>query len=212
MEFSLEAFRELLAVGGSRVVWRHDVDCDLAAAVTLAAIEAEEGVSSTYYLWGRSPFYNLFGPEGQLAVHSLLELGHRLGLHVDLRLPRDADVSDDQLIDALECDYALAFEAYGDVWQGGFSVHKPPTAALWRDVTGVEYAYATDWREHYLSDSRRIPISLDVVRDWIEKGRHLQVNLHPEHWAYPDGDWMAAREARHRRALAVLDDRVPVSA
>lgn len=208
-EFTLEHLAELLAAGkeGAGVVWRHDVDCDLAAAVTVAAVEAEEGVTSTFYLWARSPFYNLFGPEGQLTIHTLTELGHRLGLHVDLALPRDADVSDDQLIDALETDYSLAFEVYGDVWNGGFSVHKPPTAALWRRIPGVEYAYDHIWDGFYFSDSRR-EMPEHLLATLREPGRlPIQVNLHPEQWAYPEGDWMVARDARHRRALAELEDR-----
>lgn len=206
--FTLEGLRELLTLGGPRVFWRHDVDCDLDAAVTVAEVEADAGVRATFFLWLRSPFYNLCGPEGDIAIHRLRELGHRVGLHVDLGVERDACVTADEILDALEVDYAIAFEAHGDVFDGGVSLHKPPASALWVSIEGVEYAYDSIWNGFYRSDSRReLPDDLEQVL--ADHGMPLQVNLHPENWVYPDGDWMAAREARHRRAVDELNDRVP---
>lgn len=207
-DFTLERLREILVAGGNRVFWRHDVDCDLAAACFVAEIEHTLEIEATYYLWLRSPFYNLCGPEGERAVYELRELGHRLGLHVDLGVDRDFPVTPDEILDALEADYAIAFEAHGDVFDGGLSLHKPPHAALWQSVGGVEYAYDSIWQGFYRSDSRReLPADLD--ERLADHGMPLQVSLHPEHWVYPEGDWMAARELRHRRVFDDLMDRAP---
>jgi hypothetical protein len=68
-------------------VLRHDVDSDPGAAVVLAAIEAELGVRSTYFVMLRSPLYNLFARECQDLVRELTQFGHALGLHYDPGYP-----------------------------------------------------------------------------------------------------------------------------
>ena len=60
---------------------RHDVDLSLRAAVTMAEVEAELSVTTTYLLMTESVFYNLASPEGTEAISRLLELGHVVGLH-----------------------------------------------------------------------------------------------------------------------------------
>ena len=95
-DFSLAHYRELLRAassGGYRwagydrapeagdLILRHDVDLSLAAALTLAEIEAEEGVWSTWFLMTRSRFYNLASKDGEHAIARLGELGHRVGHH-----------------------------------------------------------------------------------------------------------------------------------
>src|SRR3990170_8708909 len=60
---------------------RHDVDLSLDAALTMAVLEAELGVHTTYLLMTESVFYNLASAEGVAAIDRLRELGHRIGLH-----------------------------------------------------------------------------------------------------------------------------------
>src|SRR6187200_1433978 len=94
MSWDLDAYGGLLdAASGYRFVHfdhepqegeiflRHDVDLSLAAAVQVAELEAERGVSATYFLMTRSVFYNLASAEGERALERLRELGHRVGLH-----------------------------------------------------------------------------------------------------------------------------------
>jgi hypothetical protein len=63
------------------VLLRHDVDMSLAAALTMAELEAERDVQATYFLMTRSDFYNLDSRSGVAALARLRELGHRVGLH-----------------------------------------------------------------------------------------------------------------------------------
>lgn len=65
------------------VLLRHDIDFDLAPALELARIEAEEGLFATYFVLVRTEHYNLFTPENSRIVEEILALGHRLGLHFD---------------------------------------------------------------------------------------------------------------------------------
>ena len=69
--------------GERHVLWRHDVDMSMHRALQLAKIEAEEGVSATYFVNPRSDFYNLAEPEIGRLVHAIEALGHEIGLHVD---------------------------------------------------------------------------------------------------------------------------------
>ena len=85
--FDLDHYRELLAAaraGGYRyahfdqpprrsdLLLRHDVDLSLDAALRMAALEAEEGASATYFLMTESVFYNLASSEGVAAIGELL--------------------------------------------------------------------------------------------------------------------------------------------
>jgi hypothetical protein len=94
--FDLEHYRELIEAGragGYRFVsfdhdpkprdlfLRHDVDLSLAAALDLAAVEHDLGVTSTYFLMTESVFYNLDSVEGAHTLQRLRGLGHRVGLH-----------------------------------------------------------------------------------------------------------------------------------
>ena len=92
--FTLDHYRELLRAaraGGYRfshfdepprrgdLLLRHDVDLSLDAALRMAALEAEEGATATYFLMTESVFYNLASTEGVGAAARLRELGHRVG-------------------------------------------------------------------------------------------------------------------------------------
>ena len=95
-DFSLDHYRDLLRAartGGYRwagfdrapesgdLLLRHDVDLSLAAAVTVAEVEADEGAWSTWFLMTRSVFYNLDSREGEAAIARLRDLGHRVAHH-----------------------------------------------------------------------------------------------------------------------------------
>jgi hypothetical protein len=95
-DFSLAHYRELLnaaRAGGYEwagfdrapepgdVILRHDVDLSLAAALTVAEIEAEAEAWSTWFLMTRSVFYNLASAEGERAIERLRALGHRVAHH-----------------------------------------------------------------------------------------------------------------------------------
>ena len=64
------------------VIWRHDLDFSIQAAVKLAIIEAEEGIASTYFIWPHSEYYNLLDRESAQGIRKILSLGHQIGLHL----------------------------------------------------------------------------------------------------------------------------------
>lgn len=62
---------------------RHDVDFFPAASLAMAQCEATVGVHATYYFL-LSGTYNLLSMDNRKLVHTLLEMGHEIGLHYDL--------------------------------------------------------------------------------------------------------------------------------
>lgn len=79
--YAFAGFRQQPA--GRHVIIRHDIDHSLHRAAKMAALEAEEGVKTTYFLLPRSRFYSLTEPECFDLVQSITEHGHEIGLHLD---------------------------------------------------------------------------------------------------------------------------------
>ncbi len=66
------------------ILLRHDIDFSLDHALELAQIEAELGISATYFLLFSAPYYNLLGAGSSSVPRRLRELGHEVGLHYDV--------------------------------------------------------------------------------------------------------------------------------
>jgi hypothetical protein len=148
---------------------RHDVDMSLEAALELAELEAERGVTATYFLMTRSDFYNLDGRVGQRAIARLRELGHAVGLH---GLYPDATLDD-------------RFDPV-------FAWHTPEQEWMSKQVDGAVNVMQEPWFEpgHYRSDSNRHWRSGCPVDELRAGGfEWLQLLVHPEIWVF-DGETM----------------------
>lgn len=160
--------------------WRHDVDVSLSAAVKMARFAQLAGVKGTYFLWPRSPYYNLFSREGAEAVDVILEAGHCVGLHVDYR--------NGSVYETVRRDTSLMMASYGysvgRIDPTRVSFHMPPDCVLWRDFGGFESAYASKWEGRYLADSRGEfgPEKEARLDEMVADGGPIQLNLHSEHW------------------------------
>jgi hypothetical protein len=162
---------------------RHDCDNDLAAAVRLAEIEAEEGIRSTYFVMLRSAMYNLLAPTSRALVFRLLDCGHWLGLHFDDSVV--ADVPDERVAALVDGERQILLHEFGrtiDV----VSFHQPGRRVLDNcirlnclntydrmDMAGV----------HYTSDSNLVfrggePAALFAAGSH----RKVQILTHPEWW------------------------------
>ena len=64
-------------------LWRHDVDLSIHRAYSLANIEKNLNIKSTYFLFFGSNFYNIFDKEIKNLIYKIKSLGHQLGLHFD---------------------------------------------------------------------------------------------------------------------------------
>jgi hypothetical protein len=210
-DFSLGHYRDLLRsaqAGGYRfagfdrapergdLILRHDVDLSLQAALTVAELEAEEGVWSTWFLMTRSVFYNLASTEGEAAIARLRALGHRVGHHavwpyVDL----------DERFDAV------------------IAWHNPDPEYMHDPVVDAVNVMEAPFFEpgHYRSDSnqhwrRGCPHEL-LARgelDW------LQLLTHPEIWAFAGETMRKTMESmldadRAARLEHLRDDRIDLA-
>jgi hypothetical protein len=186
-EFSLAHYRELLEAakaGGYRwasferapkpgdLLLRHDVDLSLAAALTLAEVEAEAGAWSTWFLMTRSVFYNLASREGEAALARLRALGGRIAHHAVW--PR------------VDLDAGFGFESVV-AW------HNPEPDYMAEPIPGAANVMAEPFfaREHYRSDSNQ-RWRHGCPHDALARGEFewLQLLIHPEIWVY-EGATMA---------------------
>jgi hypothetical protein len=68
---------------GRSLLLRHDVDVDPFAALPMASLEQEVGVSATYFVRVRSPYYNILSAAVKDALAALRDLGADIQLHFD---------------------------------------------------------------------------------------------------------------------------------
>jgi hypothetical protein len=207
-DFTLAHYRELLRAaqaGGYRcagfgrapqagdLILRHDVDLSLGAALTVAEVEAEEGVWSTWFLMTRSLFYNLASAEGERAIERLRALGHRVAHHAVYP----------------HVDLDERFEPFV-AW------HNPDPEFMEEPIEGAVNVMGQPFfdPEHYRSDSNQ---------NWRNGCPHeelaagafewLQLLIHPEIWAYDGATMRESMESmldadRAARLEALRADRI----
>lgn len=173
MKFTYEAYKELLQLLISQnyefanyrdwvmknrcVILRHDIDNDIEKALTLAKIEHNMGVKSTYFVLVTSDFYNIFSAKSKKMLDEIFECGHNIGLHFDeVRYPecRTSDNVKELIIQEAD----ILSKALGKPVDT-VSMHRPSKMILEADlqIPGMINSYGqTYFKEFkYLSDSRR---------------------------------------------------------
>ena len=146
------------------VLLRHDVDMSLEAALTMAELEAEQGVAATYFLMTRSDFYNLDARAGVAALARLRELGHRVGLH---------GVYPDACLDD-RFDPVVAWHTPDPEYM---SVPLPDAVNAMQPGYFDPAHYRSDSNRHWRSGCPHDELAVGAF-DW------LQLLVHPEIWVY----------------------------
>lgn len=193
-EFSLDRLSRIFAMNHPRVFWRHDVDYSIECAVAMAAFEKEQGVQAVYFIrtLGEEG-YNVNNLEVVDQINEIAGYGHKLGIHVDLKLQRDALAWTGML--TKRCREQSALATFGH--EGIVSFHMPPKAALWKKVPGFPCATDPAWKDRYVADSRGA-FKHDQPEDRLARKDQVQINLHPEWWFLPDDE---AEELRKQEEL-----------
>lgn len=75
------------------ILLRHDCDLSLDAAVELAELEKELGISSTYFIQLYNEFYNPLSQSGRKSINYIKSCGHEIGIHWDSRNYTDSNAS-----------------------------------------------------------------------------------------------------------------------
>jgi hypothetical protein len=168
------------------VIWRHDVDFSLNRALALAKIEKELGVTSTWFILLRSEYYNPLEVGASCIIKKILDLGHKIGLHLDLSAYPDI-VSFSELERAVSFESGILENAFG-ISISEFSFHNPNSRSeTFDDVKVGPYlnASASYFRSayEYASDSNgywRFKSIPETIREAEE--RNLCILTHPVWW------------------------------
>ena len=89
-------------------VLRHDIEFSIDRALTLARIENELDVTSTYTVQLRNNTYNALSQKNIEAVQEIKKLGHQIGLHQN-----PPKMSDNELIKYIQKDIETLEHYYG---------------------------------------------------------------------------------------------------
>lgn len=159
------------------VILRHDIDTSLSQAVHLAELEAEEGVSSTWFVLLRTDFYNVFSKAGTESLRYIQSLGHEIGLHFD-EASYAPVLEPDEVVQSIIKECGL-LSALLETEVSTVSMHRPSKATLEADfqIPGIVNSYGkTFFHEFkYLSDSRRR--WREPVEDIIRSGEFDRLHI-----------------------------------
>lgn len=187
-------------------ILRHDVDYSTAAALRLARLEAERGFHATYFLLPNSLYYNLLHPDHAGVASALVDLGHEVGLHYDVRFflafPRER-------WEELLLEQAGLLAQLSGAPVGSIAMHQPGLSGPdpFRGCGRFQNAYDDRFfREMaYVSDSCRA--WRDAAWEMLARGpvpTRLQLVLHPVNWSPSDRDRVAIFEGVHEDLRAAL--------
>lgn len=177
-------------LGAGDAVLRHDVDLSPAAALTMARIEADLGVSATYCLLVSSTLYNPLHREPREQIRRIEALGHDVALHFSTHEYWDGERQPEP--DALQNRVAAEQAVLGSVVDDladVVSFHVPPDWVLGRSFEGVTSTYAPAFFEdcEYVADSGQ-RWRCDPPR-LADADGPVQILTHPGLWGESDGDF-----------------------
>lgn len=200
IDFTVTHYRELISLakknyvfskygqipwGKKFVLWRHDCDFSLNRAFALASIEAEEGITATYFVNPHCEFYNLYEKSQHRLVQKILALGHEIGLHFDTTF---YETHNEMMLSDQIRGEAVVIEGLFGVKPSAFSFHNPVAFHLGCEAEsygGLVNCYSRRFKEEvlYCSDSNgywRFRRLWNVLSD--QEDPCLQVLTHPGWW------------------------------
>lgn len=171
------------ALDGPTAYLRHDIDLHVPGIERVARIEADRGVSATYFVMLTQHYNALYGPNVEI-FRELVAMGHELGLHYDLMAYPQDQVS---ALEQLHREVGLLSGVVG-VDVSCISMHQPFEGRpdYFRDSD--DYVHPHDPRYGaglaYVSDSCRAWRDETLV-DFLNADspdRRLLLLTHPELW------------------------------
>jgi hypothetical protein len=66
------------------IILRHVVDLSLSYALKLAKLEADHGPRVIYFVLLHTDLYNAMSESGTEALRQMSDMGHKIGLHIDI--------------------------------------------------------------------------------------------------------------------------------
>lgn len=171
--------------GSRHVILRHDVDICLHRAAQMARIEADLGLSAVYYILPSSPFYNVLSIDDKALIREIADMGHEIGLHLELEADADLQAKADFEAGILS---ALCGKAVTSI-----SFHRPTANASRIKFQELELnGYINAYHKRYFSDIAYVSDSRGawtyghpLDHDAIKAGTAMQLLTHPVWWTTP---------------------------
>jgi len=188
--YRIVPFREVSKACEPFLILRHDVDGSLEAALEMARLEKDLGVSSTYFVLFSHKLYNLLEKDALNTVKEILKCGHEVGLHYEVEsyesYGRGLEETLKKEVELLQ--YLLDVRVYSIACHNVSLCGDP-----FRDVdTGYINASDPELCELYVSDSSRAWCLEDLSRLLSFSCGRVQLLIHPFLWT---------RKACSRRVL-----------
>jgi len=170
------------------LILRHDVDQSLEQSIKIANIESNYNIRSTFFIWLRSPFYNIFEKKYSDIIYEIINLGHQIGLHFDessYKIENEIDLNN-----YIEKEINL-IQTYFNINIYAVSMHRPSKWLLNNDVKFDKYinTYAKRFFRDfkYFSDSRRQWKEGCICKKVnVNKYDKLHILIHPFWWIDKD--------------------------
>ena len=166
------------------LILRHDVDQSLEQSIKIAEIENKYNIKSTFFIWLRSPFYNIFEKKYSDIIYEIISLSHQIGLHFDessYKIENEIDLNNyvDKEVNTIKGFFNLNIYAV--------SMHRPSKWILDNDIQFIKYinVYSKKYFEefNYFSDSRRQWKEGCICKKInINKYNKLHILIHPFWW------------------------------
>lgn len=166
-------------------VLRHDVDFSPRKAVRMAELEADRGVTATYFFLLSSQLYNPLNADTRETIAAIADLGHDVGLHFDSHQYWEGEPDHADLADQIDAERSVLAKVVDDPTDI-VAFHNPPEWTLGREFSGFTHTYEPRYFEEvvYVADSnqrwRTEPPFADGVPD------RIQILTHPVQWGDTD--------------------------
>lgn len=173
-----------------KLILRHDIDLSLERAADMSDMESELGISSVYFLFLRSPFYNIFSHAGEQLIKRIIKNNHYIGLHFDY--------SKYMNITAAEVTHHILqeikfMEQFFSIKLDSVSFHRPFDIEFFQrlELGLYPHAYESVFLKEfkYISDSRglwRYGHPLD--QEAFKEKKPMQILIHPIWWKKEGAD------------------------
>lgn len=190
--------------GSGTVILRHDVDWSPRKALTMAEIESDVGVTSTFFFLTSSPMYNPLNDRTREVVAEIESLGHRVGLHFDTHQYWSGEPEAGAVSRRVDFEQEV-LAGVADRVDSSVSFHNPPEWVLNESFDGFVNAYASRFLSEieYVADSnQRWTDEEPVLADSVEA---VQVLTHPVLWGAEPGSTVERLEVEQQAVFDAID-------
>ena len=136
------------------VIMRHDIDTSLEKALSMAKIEHDKGVKSTYFVLLATDLYNIASNRSLDIIREIQKMGHEIGLHFDETKYR---YDQDSVPNLIKYEANIMAQIIGTPIKA-VSMHRPSENTLKADyiINGMINSYGMTFFQEfkYVSDSR----------------------------------------------------------